>query len=133
MTDKIEYGQLAVGFDFSPSIFTMEANMVSLYLKATEDNNVIYQEKVVPPMAVVALAMAALAEKFVLLPGTVHVSQQLEFAKTVLVNETLTSYARVNRKVVRGKFHMLNIGLKVVNQQMEPVVVGEVGFILPIS
>jgi acyl dehydratase len=133
MVDKIDFGQLEVGYEFSPSVFQTEANMVLLYLKATEDNNVIYQGNVVPPMAVVTLAMAALAEKFVLLPGTVHVSQQLEFAKTVLINETLASYARVNRKVIRGKFHMLNIGIKVVNQHKEPVVVGELGFILPIS
>jgi acyl dehydratase len=133
MVDKIEYGQLAVGYEFSPSVLKMEENNVSLYLEATEDNNVIYQGKIVPPMAVVALAMAALAEKFVLLPGTVHVSQQLEFAKTVLVNDTLTSYARVNRKVVRGKFHILNIGINVLNQQKEPVVIGEIGFILPMS
>jgi hypothetical protein len=133
MENKIEYKQLITGFEFSPSTFQTDAGTVAAYLKATEDNNSIYVDKVVPSMAVAALAMKAMADKFVLLPGTVHVSQQLDFLKTVNTGEMLTSFAKVSRKVERGKFHMLNIGIKVVNANKETVMTGETGFILPVA
>lgn len=131
---RIKYEQLTTGFKFSPSTFTIDVKTVSQYLKATEDGNaLIYGDMLVPPMAVTALAMAAMAEKFELLPGTLHVSQQLEFSRTVAVNSTLTSYVGVNRVVARGKFHMLNLGIRVEDEDKETVVSGEIGFILPLS
>lgn len=130
--ERVKYEQLADGFQFSPSTITIDPKTVFQYLKATEDENGIYDNTFIPPMAVTALAMASMAEKFELLPGTVHVSQQLEFLKTVKINETLTSYVGVNRKVARGKFHMLNMGIKVDNDKNETVITGEIGFILPL-
>jgi hypothetical protein len=131
MGEKIEYSNLSTGFKFEPSNFTLDPLTVAAYLKATGDKNNIYFDGLVPPMAIVALATRAMADKFVLLPGTVHVSQLLEFTGLVKTNETLTSYAEVNRKIVRGKFHMLNIGIHVVNSENKTVITGEVGFILP--
>jgi len=84
-------------------------------------------------MAVAALAMMAMSEKFELLPGTVHVSQQLDFMNIVEIDDTLTSYCRVSRKVARGKFQMLTIGIKVLNQRQDNVLAGEIGFILPMN
>ena len=133
MVEKIAYSQLTTGFEFAPSVFTLDAGTVSAYLRATEDKNKLYQNRIVPPMAIVALAMAAMAERFILLPGTVHVSQQIEFVSAVEVGETLTSHAKVNRKIARGKFHMLNVGINVANSKTQPVITGEVGFILPLS
>ena len=129
--EKIAYHELVTGFTFTPSTFQMDAATVNAYLAATGDENPLYAGRVVPAMAVAALAMKAMSEKFILLPGTVHVSQQLEFLKTVYIGDLLTSYAGVNRKVARGKFHMLNIGIKVVNDDQETVMTGETGFILP--
>jgi len=131
--EKIKYENLTTGFSFTPSTFKMDAETAALYLKATDDHNPEYEGKLVPPMAIAALAMKSMAEKFDLLPGTVHVSQQLEFLNTASIDETLTSYASVARKVARGKFHMLTIGIKVLNQQQETVITGEIGFILPLN
>jgi len=129
---KIEYEKLTTGYEFPPSGFTLDSTVVEAYLKAVEDNNPLYAEnRIVPPMAVVALAMAAMSQSLLLPPGTVHVSQELGFNRTVNIGETLTSYASVNRKVARGKFHMLSIGIKVENQKQETVITGETGFILP--
>ena len=133
MVEKIEYAQLQTGFEFTPSVFTLDEGAIAAYIKATEDDNQLYHEKIVPPMAVVALAMAAMADRFLLLPGTVHVSQQLDFVNTAKVGDNITSYSRVNRKIVRGKFHMLNIGIKVVNSENQIIITGEVGFILPLE
>lgn len=130
---KIQYEELNTGFEFAPSIFKMDSKTVRSYIEATEDTQALYQDNIVPPMAVVALAMTAMSVKFDLLPGTVHVSQQLDFMNIVNINDTLTSFAHVSRKIARGKFHMLTIGIRVVNQRQDNVLTGEIGFILPLN
>ncbi|MFH1383218.1 MAG: MaoC family dehydratase N-terminal domain-containing protein [Chloroflexota bacterium] len=130
----VEYEKLTTGYEFPPSSFTLDDKMVAAYLDAVEDASKVYEGGgLVPPMAIAALAMAAMAQGIVLPPGTIHVSQELEFVRTVTVGETLTSYARVNRNQQRGKFHMLMVGINVLNQAKEIVVSGETSFILPLS
>ncbi len=131
---RIEYEKLTAGYEFVPTSFKLDSRMVMAYLKAVEDNNRIYKEdKIAPPMAIAALAMAALSSGLDLPPGAIHVSQELEFINTAHIDEMLTSYARVNRKVERGKFHMLSIGIHVENQKKTTVITGETSFILPLS
>jgi len=127
---KKYYSDIVTGFEFAPSVFQIDAETVSKYLRATEDDNPIHSLKIVPPMAVAAFAIREMANRFVLPEGTVHVSQQLEFIKAAAIGETLTSLAKVTRKVQRGKFNMLNISFNVVNHRKEPVLTGEAGFIL---
>lgn len=133
MSGKINYEQLNTGFNFAPSSFKLDAKTVSVFLKATDDSNAEYQNMFAPPMAVAALTMKAMADSFDLLPGTVHVSQQLDFINYAIIGETLTSYASVIRKIARGKFHMLTIGVKVLNQKQDTIISGEIGFILPFN
>ena len=130
---KIDYGELITGYEFAPTSFRPDGEMVTAYLSAIEGDKRIYEEnKIVPPMAVAALAMAEMSASISLLSGTIHVSQELQFLGTVGINEPLTSYARVNRKVERGKFHMLTIGINVLNQKQATVLTGETSFILPL-
>jgi acyl dehydratase len=131
---KIDYGELTTDYEFAPVSFQPDGEMVAVYLSAIEGDKSTYeQDKIVPPMAIAALAMAAMSEGLVLPPGTVHVSQELQFLSTVSINETLTSYARVSHKVARGKFHMLTVGINVLNQKQVAVLTGETSFILPLS
>lgn len=131
---EIDYQELATGYEFTPVVFQPDDKMVTAYLNAIEGDKHTYKEdKIVPPMAIAALAMASMAEGMSLPPGTIHVSQEFQFLSTVSINESLTSYARVNRKVERGKFHMLNVGINVLNQKQVAVMTGETGFILPVS
>ncbi len=133
MPQRVEYEKLVTGYEFTPASFKLDSEKVAAYLKAVEDSSPIYKEKgIVPPMAIAALAMASLSEGLVLPPGAIHVSQDLEFVSTVNINEPLTSYARVVRKIERGKFHMLTIGVKVLNQNKATAITGEIGFILPL-
>jgi acyl dehydratase len=130
---KVTYGELATGYAFAPADFRLDSEGVSAYLKAVGDKNPVYQEKnIVPPMAIAALAMAAMAAGLALPPGAIHVSQTLEFKHTVRPGQKLTSLASVKRKIERGKFHMLTIGIDVQNQQKTTVLSGETGFILPL-
>lgn len=130
---KIEYDKLTAGYEFAPTSFKLERETVTAYLKATGDKTGIYEgNRIIPPMAIAALAMAAILTGLALPPGTIHVSQELEFNDIANTGETLTSYARVSRKVERGKLHMLNIGISVLNQKKMAVITGECGFILPL-
>ena len=131
---KIDYKELAAGYEFEPAGFRLDDEAVSAYLEAVEGDKSIYEEKrMVPPMAIAALAMAAMAAGLSMPPGAVHVSQDLQFLSMVSIDEVLTSFAKVNRKVERGKFHMLTIGIKVLNQEQAAVISGETSFILPFS
>ncbi len=134
MQQKIDYKELIAGYEFEPSGFRFDEESVTAYLEAVEGDKDIYEKKrIVPPMAVAALAMAAMARGLSMPSGAVHVSQELHFLATVSLDEPLTSYARVNRKMERGKFHMLTIGINVLNQEQTAVLSGETSFILPFS
>ncbi len=133
MEDKrIRYEKFTTGTEFSPSVFEMDGETVAGYLEATEDNNDLYKRGIVPPMAVAAMAMQAMSERVELPPGTIHTSQKLEFCHIVRRGEKLTSFARVIRKIARGKFHMFSIGIEVRNENGEVAITGELGFILPL-
>jgi len=132
MINKIKYEKLAVGLEFPPSYFSVDFNTLSAYLKATEDSSELYDEGIVPPMAIAALAMKALMGQFEILPGTVHTSQQLTFLNIARVGEKLISIAKVTRKIARGKFHMFSISINVQKENGEIVITGELGFVLPL-
>jgi acyl dehydratase len=106
--------------------------MISDYLKAVgETNDMFYSEQLVPPMAVTAFAMAALAEGMILPSGTIHVSQELEFTNLVRVNDTITCCSKVSRKTDRGGLHIMSTDITVLNQFQEKVLAGKVGFVVP--
>ncbi len=129
---KIEYYQLTVGFEFPPQSYDLEAGLVSLYLEATRDSSEILRKgKLVPPMAVTAYAMNALSQSVALPSGTIHVTQELDFLKTVKIGDTIICHSKVSRKVDRGGMRLMNIDLTVTNQSAETVLTGKVGFILP--
>ena len=129
---KIEYFQLTVGFEFPPQSYTMEAGLVALYLEATRDSSDVYRSgKLVPPMAVTAYAMTSLSQAVALPSGTIHVSQELDFLKSVKIGDTITCRSKVSRKVDRGGLRLMNIDITVTNQSAEVVLTGKVGFILP--
>lgn len=129
---KIEYSQLTTGYEFPPASFRLDSVMVADYLKALEEAGSYYRDnELVPPLAVAASAMASLSEAISLPPGTIHVSQEIEFSGTVSTEDTLTSYTKVSRKQDRGKLHLLNIDFKVLNQKQQTVLSAKAGFILP--
>lgn len=129
---KIEYFQLTVGFEFPPQSYNMDADLVSLYLDATRDSSELFLSgKLVPPMAVTAYAMNALSQAVALPSGTIHVTQELDFLKTVKVGDTIVCFSKVSRKVDRSGMRLMNIDLTVTNQSAETVLTGKVGFILP--
>ena len=131
---KIDYEKLTTGYEFKPSGFRIDRNSMDKYLDAVDGDKSLYEkDNIVPPMSIAALAMTAMAEGLSMPPGAVHVSQDIQFLGTVRIDEELTSFARVNRIVNRGKIHMLSIGINVINEKNISVLAAETSFILPVS
>jgi acyl dehydratase len=130
ISDK--YHQLSVGFEFPPQSYTLDSSTVEAYLQATRESNPIFKkERLVPPMEVAAMVMSALGSVMIIPSGTIHVSQELDFLKGVRVGETITCYSKVSSKQDRGGLHSLSCDIWVLNEDLERVLAGKVGFILP--
>jgi len=129
---KVAYSQLEVGYEIPPASFKLDSATVADYIRAVGETSDIYRKTgLVPPLAVAAQAMAALADDIELMPGTIHISQEFEFMVPVTVSDTITSHAKVSRKQSRGKFNLLAIDMNVLNQKGEMVLTGKTSFMLP--
>jgi acyl dehydratase len=132
--EKTGYQDLKAGQEFPPAAFQVDSATVVDYLKAVEEDNVIYQNTgLVPPMALAALALKALIDTISMPPGTIHVSQEFEFIDAVNTRDTLTSQAKVSRVQERGKLHLMTVNISVVNQEQKPVLAGKTSFVLPVQ
>jgi hypothetical protein len=128
----MEYHQLTAGFEFPSRTYNLDAAMVRDYLQAVDENGGLYRsEPLVPPLAVAAFAMSALSGEITMPPGTVHVSQELEFLCFVRIGDTITCNSKVSRKVDRGGLRLMTTDISVTNQNGEKVLGGRVGFVLP--
>jgi acyl dehydratase len=129
---KVKYSQLEVGYEFPPASFELTTESVSAYLKATGETDSLYNGTgIVPPTAVAAWALVSLLDYIDLPFGTIHLSQEIQFIGTANAGDTITCHAKVSRKKERGQLKLLNIDIKVVNQNDKPVLAGKSAFTLP--
>jgi hypothetical protein len=129
---KADYYQIGVGYEFPPKSYTLDSETVTNYLSAVKESNDLYRlEKLVPPLALTAFAMTALGEGSTFPPGTVHVTQELEFLGLVHVGETITCQSRISRRIDRGGLRIMTTDIAISNQKQQKVLSGKVGFILP--
>ena len=126
------YSQLEAGYEFRPGSFKLDASRVSLYLEAVQDTSYPYlNNRLIPPMAVAALALATVSNTIRLPPGSIHVSQELSFVAAVSQDDNLTSHAKISRAQKRGKLHLIAVDISVRNQNQQTVLTGKTSFILP--
>ena len=127
------FEQLAAGYEFPPSSYELKSSVISKYLEAvgkpSKQNSP--APEFVPPMAIAAYMMTAVSQSLSLPPGSIHVSQELEFFKLVPVGSTINCRGRVAQKLNRGKLHLLAIELDAQNQDQEKVLSGQATIIVP--
>lgn len=87
------------GHEFPPATFTLTSGRVAAYLAATGDEGA-YGDAV-PPLAAVALGLAALQEHVSLPDGSLHTGQEVEHAAPVSVGAELTMRARIAQRSER--------------------------------
>ncbi len=127
---QIQFSQLETGNKFPPASYTLEPQLIASYLKATGETNPLFtKENLVPPTAVAAYALAALAGGIEIPPGTIHTSQEIEAVGLVHINDTITSHATVSSKKSRKDMEILTIDINVTNQKGETVLKGKTTFL----
>lgn len=131
-SQKVDIRQVEAGFEFPPATFRLDAATVADYLAAVEEDSPLYRDSgLVPPMAVAALALASLSGSMDMPPGTIHVSQEVEFREAVSVSDTLTSRAAVARSQRRSNMHMVTVDIRVADRHQREVMTARTSFILP--
>jgi len=135
----VQCDQLDAGYEFSPASYDLDAATIAKYLEAVGESSSLYWQSdnpqaltgLVPPMAITTYATTMLLQRLSLPPGSIHVTQEVEFLKAIEVGTRITCQAKVSQKWKRGKFHLLTIDLSVLDQSQALVQSGKVGFILP--
>ncbi len=109
----MRFSDLPAGYTFPADTLTLDPTTVQRYLAATDDDNALYWHedapRVVPPLAVAALSLRAIAAGVSLAPGSIHSAQDLTFHRAVAVGETLQARARVATASKRRDFTALAI------------------------
>ncbi len=129
---KTDFYTVAVGFEFPSKAYMLDSELIGAYLGAVKESHVLYSEqKLVPPLAIAAYAMTALSESSTFPPGTVHVTQELDFLKEVLVGESITCRSKVTRRLDRAGMRIMTTEIDVFDRNEQKVLAGRVGFVLP--
>lgn len=129
-TSNSQIEKLVPGFEFAPASYKLDASLVSKYIRAVGGEGGCLPDYV-PPLAIAAYALNALAKSLTLPPGSIHAAQEFEFFKLVPVGTTISCQGRVVQKLSRGKLNMLVIGLEALAQNGERVLSGKATLILP--
>lgn len=115
----VGYEDLVAGFEFPPAKYKLDASLVSKYLEAVDGSSTGF----VPPLAMTACALAALAKSLRPPLGAmvIHASQEMEFFKLVPIGSVVECHARVAKRINRGKMCMILLELDVFEQGKEKV------------
>jgi hypothetical protein len=103
--------ELPRGHEFSPAVFALSADDVQAYLAATGDATP-YGEHA-PPLAAVALALAALQQQLSLPNGALHTGQEIEHRRAIAPGATLTFRGRVAQRSERQGFVISVVELEI--------------------
>jgi hypothetical protein len=87
------------GHEFAPTAFMLTATEIDAYLRATGDTT--DYGDAVPPLAAVALGLAALQEHISLPEGSLHTGQEVEHLAVVRAGEPLTLTGRIAQRSER--------------------------------
>jgi hypothetical protein len=87
------------GHAFPPATFSLGRAQVDAYLRATGDQG--SYSDAIPPLAAVALGLAALQEWIALPEGSLHTGQEVEHLATLHVGDAMTLTGRIAQRSER--------------------------------
>ncbi len=94
---------LAVGHVFDSVTIEIRPERVESYLQAVGDALPVYQDdRVVPPLAVIAFALGNLLESVGLPFGSLHVNESVEFLGAVSIGDSVEFHARLAQRSQRS-------------------------------
>ena len=126
-----------VGREYKPVTYVIGREKIKEYSKTVGDLNPLYSDsKIAPPMFVVVFARDAMFELFndkeinINIQRLVHGEQEFSFHKTVKENDTITTKAKINNILEKGKNDFVELQTQSYNQNNELVVEGKWTFII---
>jgi acyl dehydratase len=124
--------KLEAGHEFPPVYYTLDKSTVRAYLEAVEETSELYQNTdLVPPTAIAALSMAALAEGTPFPPGCIHTSQKLNFKHSTHIGDIIQCHSRIRQSKKRAGMHFITVTFHVEDQNKRELLSGETVFIAP--
>jgi hypothetical protein len=125
------FTQLPVGFVFPPTILKLSKSHISKYLEAIDDSIDFLKSGLVPPLILAACANTALTKSFTAPPGTIHVSQDFEFLKTVAIGDAVSCRGMISQKLERGRLNLIVLEINILNQNGDKVLSGKATITVP--
>ncbi|MEJ2740872.1 MAG: MaoC family dehydratase N-terminal domain-containing protein [Dehalococcoidia bacterium] len=124
--------KLEAGHEFPTVQYTLDKSTVRAYLEAVEETSDLYKNTdLVPPTAIAALAMAALAEGTHFPPGCIHTSQKLEFKHCTHIGDIIQCHSRIGQSRKRAGMHFITVAFFVEDLNKQELLNGETVFIAP--
>jgi len=111
----VDLSRVQAGFAFPAQTISLDAATVDAYVRAVEDPSPAYSgvAAVVPPLAILALAMRGLTDLLTHHPGSTHASQRLAVHRPVPVGSTVTAELTVRTRSERRGFAALILEARV--------------------
>jgi acyl dehydratase len=105
---------IQAGYQFPPQVLHLAGETVAAYVAAVEDPFRGYRGEpaVVPPLAVLALAMRGLTDLLARHPGALHLTQQLTTLRPVPVGSNVTARLWVQNRSERRGFAALTLEVR---------------------
>jgi hypothetical protein len=110
-TSPTSIAALPRGHELAPATFTLTRTGVDAYLRAVGDQT--NYGDAVPPLALVALALAALQSQVWLPEGSLHTGQEVEHERDARAGEQLTLNGRIAQRSERQGYVISVIELEV--------------------
>jgi hypothetical protein len=123
--------ELPVGTEFPPTILQLSESHISKYLEAIDDSIDFLTLGLVPPLILAACANTALTKSFTAPPGTIHVSQDFEFLKTVAIGDTVSCRGVIAQKLERGRLNLIVLEVNILDQNDDRVLNGKATITVP--
>jgi hypothetical protein len=124
--------QLEAGHEFPTVQYTLDISTVRAYLEAVEETSDLYKNSdLVPPTAIAALAMAALAEGTEFPPGCIHTSQKLDFKHSAHTGDIIQCHSGISQSRKRAGMHFITVAFTVEDMNKRELLNGETVFIAP--
>ena len=130
----LDIATLAAGETLPQVSYVLDAASVEAYRNAVEDGSLLYREepKLVPPMAVAALALRGLLEALSMPPGTIHAGQELTFSQALPVGAQVSCNLTIAQNSVRGEWRFVTVEISVTQQERE-VLRGKTTLLVPVE
>ena len=109
-------------------------DFIAEYLAAVDDGQKEYGEhRLVPPLALTALALGALLEKLNMPAGAIHSLQEVETRRGLQWGETVAGTATLQRPRRRGNLNFITAEYVITDHGGAPVQVGKTTVLVPME